>query len=140
MKMCKNGVIREMTEAEITNVAILAQEEALKPTSQELTRDEKVDLILAAIPTNAPEGTTGTDLPFKLGYKWKPAYNGNAFAWELVPDPDAIGTADNPIIWVAGVRLIPNAYYLYQNVRYVYMGAEEGYAGDAWDGTDMEEF
>lgn len=87
MKICENGVIREMTEAEITNVAILAQEEALKPTSQELTRDEKVDLILAAIPTNAPEGTTGTDLPFKLGYKWKPAYNGNAFAWELVPDP-----------------------------------------------------
>lgn len=58
----------------------------------------------------------------------------------LYPTPDAIGTADNPIIWVAGVRLIPNAYYLYQNERYVYMGAEERYAGDTWDGADMEEF
>ena len=140
MKICENGMIREMTEVEIANDVILAQEEALKPTSQELTREQKLDLMLATIPTNAPEGITGTDLPFKLGCKWQPAYNGNAFVWELVHDPDAIGTADNPIYWTAGVRLIPNAYYMYQNVRYVYVGADEGYAGDTWDDTDMEEF
>lgn len=140
MRIYDNGIYRDMTETEIANIAIINQEHALQPTSQELTREKKLDLMLANIPTNAPEGTTGTDLPFKLGYKWQPTYNGNAFVWELVPDPDAIGTADNPIYWTAGVRLLPNAYYLYQNVRYVYVGTDEGYAGDTWDGTDMEEF
>lgn len=33
------------------------------------------------------------------------------------------GTAGEPFEWAAGIELIPNAYYLYGGVRYVWMGA-----------------
>lgn len=144
MKICENGVIREMTTDEINEMKIATQETALHPTTATLSDDDKLRLMLDSVPVNVPETATNDSgmpvLPIKIGYKWQPVYSGMAFGWELVADPDAVGTADNPIIWVAGVRLIPNAYYLYQNVRYVYMGAEERYAGDTWDGADMEEF
>ena len=39
----------------------------------------------------------------KIGFKWKLIYRGLAgFAWELVPDPDAVGTVAKPFEWFAG--------------------------------------
>lgn len=32
------------------------------------------------------------------------------------------GTADDPFIWEEGIELIPNAYYLHHDVRFVWMG------------------
>lgn len=42
------------------------------------------------------------------------------------------GTAENPFNLVEGMELVPNAYYLYQNTRYVYMGS-----ASTWDGSEL---
>ena len=59
--------------------------------------------------------------PPKIGYKWKPIYNpdGHAFSWELVPDPNAHGTQDNPIPWEPGMAVIAYAWYTYEGKTYV---------------------
>lgn len=143
MKIYDNGVIREMTTDEINEMKITAQEAVLQPTTAMLFDDDKLRLMLDSVSVTVPDAATDDNgvpvLPIKIGYKWQPVYSGTAFGWELVADPNAVGTADNPIIWTAGVRLIPNAYYLHDNVRYVYMG-DDGFAGDDWDVTNMEEF
>lgn len=42
----------------------------------------------------------------KIGFKWKLIYRGIAgFAWELIPDPDAVGTVAKPFEWFAGIRV-----------------------------------
>lgn len=136
-------VYRDATPEELTAAKIMEQESKLQPTTAEINDEDKLRLLLDSLPVETPAdviaGDNGTELPPKVGYKWQPLYNGSAFGWELVPDPDAVGTADNPVIWVAGVRLIPNAYYLHDDVRYVYTG-EIGRAGETWDETTMEEF
>lgn len=54
----------------------------------------------------------------KIGFKWKLIYRGIAgFAWELVPDPDAVGTVAKPFEWFAGIRVA--AGYHYTNGVYV---------------------
>lgn len=143
MKIYDNGVIREMTADEVNAMKIATQEAALQPTIATLSDEDKLRLMLDSVPVTVPDAATNDNgvpvLPIKIGYKWEPVYSGTAFGWELIADPNAVGTADNPIIWTAGVRLIPNAYYLHDNVRYVYMG-DDGFAGDAWAETDMEVF
>ena len=48
----------------------------------------------------------------KIGFKWKLIYRGIAgFAWELVPDPDAVGTVAKPFEWFAGVRVAMGYHY-----------------------------
>lgn len=42
------------------------------------------------------------------------------------------GTADNPFNLVIGMELVQNAYYLYDNIRYVYMGS-----ATTWDGSEL---
>ncbi len=61
------------------------------------------------------------ELPPKIGYMWKPIYNpdGHAFSWELVPDPNAQGTQDNPFQWEPGMAVIANAWYIYEGKTYV---------------------
>lgn len=76
----------------------------------------------------------------KLGYDWlQTLINDIVVRSEYVAQDNPVGVADNPIMWTAGVQLIPNAYYLYNGVRYVYMG-ETSTAGTTWDATNMEEF
>ncbi len=80
-----------------------------------------------------------TTLSDKLGYLWKYTYVGNVcVSKEYVKDPDAVGTAGNPIAWKPGVQLIPNAFYVYNNVRYVYVG-EASEAGNEFDYSNFEE-
>lgn len=80
-----------------------------------------------------------TTLSDKLGYLWKYTYVGTVcVSKEYVKDPDAVGTAGNPIAWKPGVQLIPNAFYIYNNVRYVYVG-EASEAGNEFDYSNFEE-
>lgn len=58
-----------------------------------------------------PTADTPTAPP-KIGFKWKLIYRGIAgFAWELVPDPDAIGTVAKPFEWFAGIRVAAGYHY-----------------------------
>ena len=81
------------------------------------------------------ETITITKISAKLGYKPKKddvltdsAYLGvtdGMELWEEVPDPDfsGEGTAESPFILVVGMALTQNAYYSYNDKRYVYMGS-----------------
>lgn len=61
------------------------------------------------------------DQPPKIGWQWKPIYNpdGHAFSWELVPDPDAQGTQDNPIPWEPGMTVTAYVWYTHDGKIYV---------------------
>lgn len=65
----------------------------------------------------------------------------NHVVWTFEPDPEAKGTPDNPYGYAAGVPLIPNAYYMHEDVRYVFVAVHGRTATDwATDGPDMEPF
>lgn len=60
---------------------------------------------------------------YKLGYVWKCIYIGDICIFKkYVKDPNATGTKDNPIVLKPGVQLIPNAFYVYENNIYMYVG------------------
>lgn len=76
--------------------------------------------MLAAI----PEEPVPTLEP-KVGYKWKPVYSSSAgFAWELVEDPDALGTLKNPLRWTEGHEV--RAGYHYTDGTRLYVALEDG--------------
>ena len=80
-----------------------------------------------------------TEQSDKLGYIWKCTYVGDiCVSKEYVEDPDATGTKDNPIIWKPGVQLIPNAFYIYEDDTYVYVG-EASEAGNEFDFSNFEQ-
>lgn len=62
-----------------------------------------------------------TDLPDRPGYKWEPMLNAQSksIGWQEVEDPDAEGTADNPINWISGMKVYANYFYTKDGVRYV---------------------
>ena len=105
MKKCVNGQIIDMTPDEVT-----AYQEAAIATQQQITTEgfgDKLRVYIESIPT----AHTPTVLP-KIGFKWKLIYRGLAgFAWELVPDPDAVGTVAKPFEWFAGIRVAAGYHY-----------------------------
>lgn len=104
MKIYENGVIREMTAAEIAEMQN-AQLENNVP--EELTDEKKLELMLASIP-ETPMPTTEP----KVGYKWQPMYTpSSGFAWELVEDPNALGTMKNPLYWLPGKAVKMGYHY-----------------------------
>lgn len=118
MRTYINGVIREMTVAEIAEMqeAILKHDSKIEP----LTNEKKIDLILESI-AEAPTPT----LEPKVGYKWKPIYSTAAgFAWELVEDPTALGTIKNPLYWIPG-KVVKMGYNYTDGVR-KYVALEDG--------------
>ena len=117
MKIYENGVIREMTPAEIA-----AMQEAMQDTAPEpLTEAKKMELFLAAIPEEPMPETEP-----KLGYKWQPMYSPAAgFAWELVEDPTALGTEKNPRYWVEGMAVRLGHWYT-QDGKQLKMAVQEG--------------
>lgn len=118
MKICENGIVREMTAEEIAAMqeAQLEMEHNIAP----LTDSDKLALMLAAI----PEEPVPTMEP-KVGYKWRAIYSSSAgFAWELVEDPDALGTMQNPLRWVAGHEV--RAGYHYTDGTHLYVALEDG--------------
>lgn len=71
----------------------------------------------------------------KLGYDWKSIYvNDILVRQEYVAQENPVGTAENPIVWEAGMRLIQNAYYVHDGETRVWMG-EAGAAGEWEDGS-----
>lgn len=113
---------------EYTEEELAQQEEAKEREQREANLSALADLV-----------KTTTEQSDKLGYLWKCTYIGDlCVSKEYVEDPEAKGTAENPIEWVPGVQLIPNAYYLHDSKKYVYVG-DNSSAGDTWDGSDFEE-
>lgn len=131
MKICENGTVRDMTAAEIAAMqeAQLEMERNIEP----LTDSDKLALMLAAI----PEEPVPTMEP-KVGYKWKAIYSSSAgFAWELVEDPDALGTLANPLRWVAGHEV--RAGYHYTDGTRLYVALEDGVPTGVEDETYFAE-
>lgn len=118
MKKFVNGEYFDMTAEEIAVMqeAQLEMERNVEP----LTDSAKLALMLAAI----PEEPVPTMAP-KAGYKWKPVYRSSAgFAWELVEDPDALGTLKNPLRWTEGHEV--KAGYHYTDGTHIYVALEDG--------------
>lgn len=113
MKICENGVIRDMTVAEIA--AIQESSMAAESTIEPLTDAKKLELMLAAI----PETPMPTVEP-KVGYKWQPMYTpSSGFAWELIEDPAALGTMANPLYWLPGKAVKMGYHYTDGTTKYV---------------------
>lgn len=117
MKIYENGVIREMTAAEIAEMQEM--EMAEESTIEPLTNTKKLELMLATI----PEAPMPTAEP-KVGYKWQPMYTSSAgFAWELVEDPNALGTMKNPLYWLPGKSVKMGYHYTDGTTIYVALGS-----------------
>lgn len=105
MKKYVNGQIIDMTPDEVT-----AYQEAAITTQQQIPTaglEDKMRVYIESIPT----ADTPT-VPPKIGFKWKLIYRGTAgFAWELVPDPDAVGTVAKPFEWFAGISVVTGYHY-----------------------------
>lgn len=123
MKICENGVIRDMTAEEIAEM----QQNQPDTVPAELTTEKKLELMLAAIPEEPMP-----DSDPKLGYKWQPIYTpSSGFAWELVEDPTALGTQNNPRYWVIGLAVRLGHYYTTDGVT-LKMAVNEG-VPESWD-------
>lgn len=105
MKKCVNGQIIDMTSDEVT-----AYQEGIITTQQQIPTaglEDKMRVYIDSIHT----ADTPT-VPPKVGFKWELIYSGTAgFAWELVPDPDAVGTVAKPFEWLAGIRVVMDYHY-----------------------------
>ena len=74
----------------------------------------------------------------KLGYDWRNIYvNKILVRQEYVEQAVKYGTADNPIVWQAGMALIQNAYYTHGGETKVWMG--EAGAVAEWSSNDFAE-
>ena len=105
MKKYVNGQVIDMPPDEVTAY----QAEAIATQQQIPTAglEDKMRVYIESIPT----AETPT-VPPKIGFKWKLIYRGIAgFAWELVPDPDAVGTVVKPFEWFAGIRVVTGYHY-----------------------------
>lgn len=131
MKIYENGVIREMTAAEIA--AMQESSMAAETTIEPLTDAKKLELLLATI----PEAPMPTAEP-KVGYKWQPMYTSSAgFAWELVEDQNALGTLRNPLYWLPG-KAVKMGYH-YTDGATTYVALEDGVPNGFDDATYFAE-
>ena len=72
----------------------------------------------------------------KLGFDWRNIYvNDVLVRREYVEQAVKYGTADNPIVWKAGMSLIQNAYYTNNGEIKVWMG--EAGAVAEWSSNDF---
>lgn len=131
MKICENGIIREMTVEEIA--AMQESSMAAESTIEPLTDEKKLELMLATI----PEEPMPTIEP-KVGYKWQPMYTpSSGFAWKLVEDPTALGTMKNPLYWLPG-KAVKMGYH-YTDGKTIYVALEDGVPSGFDDATYFAE-
>ena len=131
MKIFENGIYREMTAAEIAEMQEM--EMAEESTIEPLTDAKKLELMLATIP-EAPMPTVEP----KVGYKWQPMYAASSgFAWELVKDPNALGTLENPLYWLSG-KVVKMGYH-YTDGTTIYVALETGVPSGFGDATYFAE-
>ena len=118
MRAYYNGAYRDMTADEI--VAMQDEQLKMERNIAPLTDSAKLALMLAAI----PEDPVPTMEP-KVGYKWRAIYSSSdGFAWELVEDPDALGTLKNPLRWTEGHE-VKTGYHYTDGTR-LYVALEDG--------------
>lgn len=126
MKIYDNGVTRDATTEEIAAYTALMAEGQEAEQQIALTADKKLELLLASIPTEA----TPTVAP-KVGYKWAPVYSAAAgYAWEMVEDPNALGTVSNPLYWLPGKAVMMG--YHYTDGSNIYVALADG-VPSGWD-------
>lgn len=126
-----NGENIEMTAEEIA--AMQEMEMAAESTIEPLTDARKLELMLATIP-EAPMQTVEP----KVGYKWQPMYTpSSGFAWELVEDPNALGTMKNPLYWLPG-KSVKMGYH-YTDGTTIYVALENGVPSGFDDATYFAE-
>lgn len=131
MKIFENGIYRDMTAAEIAAMQEVSM--AAETTIEPLTNEKKLKLMLATIP-EAPMPTVEP----KVGYKWQPMYTSSAgFAWELVEDPNAFGTMENPLYWLSG-KAVKMGYH-YTDGTTIYVALENGVPSGFGDATYFAE-
>lgn len=131
MKIFENGIYRDMTAAEIAAMQEISM--AAETTIEPLTNEKKLKLMLATIP-EAPMPTVEP----KVGYKWQPMYTSSAgFAWELVKDPNAFGTMENPLYWLSG-KAVKMGYH-YTDGTTIYVALENGVPSGFGDATYFAE-
>ena len=131
MKIFENGIYRDMTPAEIAAMQEISM--AAETTIEPLTDEKKLKLMLATIP-EAPMPTVEP----KVGYKWQPMYTSSAgFAWELVKDPNAFGTMENPLYWLSG-KAVKMGYH-YTDGTTIYVALENGVPSGFGDATYFAE-
>ena len=115
MKIYDSGTVRDMSPAEIAAYSAMMAEGQEAGRPEALTAEKKLELLLASIPTEA----TPT-VPPKVGYKWVPVYSAAAgYAWEMVEDPNALGTTSNPLYWVPGNAVLMGYHYTDGSTTYV---------------------
>ena len=126
MKIYDNGTVRDMSPGEIAAYSAMMAEGQKAGRPEALTAEKKLELLLASIPTEA----TPT-VPPKVGYKWVPVYSAAAgYAWEMVEDPNALGTMSNPLYWVPGKAVLMG--YHYTDGSTVYVALADGIPS-GWD-------
>lgn len=126
-----NGAKIKVTTEEIA--AMQEMEMAEESTIEPLTDAKKLELMLAAI----PEAPMPIAEP-KVGYKWKPMYTPpSGFAWELVEDPNALGTMKNPLYWLPG-KAVKMGYHYTDGVT-TYVALENGVPSGFDDATYFAE-
>lgn len=131
MKICENGIIREMTTEEIAAMQELSM--VAETTIEPLTNEKKLELLLATI----PEAPMPTAEP-KVGYRWQPMYTSSAgFAWELVKDLNAFGTMENPLYWLSG-KAVKIGYHYTDGIT-IYVALENGVPSGFGDATYFAE-
>lgn len=126
-----DGVSIELTENQLYKVGYLTRSQLLTKINKKVdqivnlnaSKQEVLDSIGVQLPSGSEELEDGfIRLPFKLGFKWQPRISNDSIAFELVQDEDAVGLENSPILYMLGVKLIPNAFYLIDGKKYVYMG------------------
>lgn len=131
MKIFENGIYRDMTVTEIAAMQEISM--AAETTIEPLTNEKKLKLMLATIP-EAPMPTVEP----KVGYKWQPMYTSSAgFVWELVKDPNAFGTMENPLYWLSG-KAVKIGYH-YTDGTTIYVALENGVPSGFGDATYFAE-
>ena len=109
-----------------------------------MTHDELIEKIKADHSTAKAVAAAGgiretLEQSDKLGFDWRVFYVNNVAVKKVyVEQTEPFGTADNPIVWKEGMSLIPNAYYIHDGIRKVWMG--EAGATAAWDDENFVEF
>lgn len=100
-------------------------------SEKKVKKEEKLNQIANLIQTKIEKSD-------KLGYILKCIYIGDiCVSKEYVKDPNATGTKNKPIVWKPGVQLTPNAFYIYKNNIYVYIG-ENSKADSKFDFSKFE--
>lgn len=126
-----NGAKIKVTTEEIA--AMQEMEMAAESTNEPLTDEKKLELMLATI----PEEPMPTVEP-KVGYRWQPMYTpSSGFAWELVEDPTALGTMNNPLYWLPG-KAVKMGYH-YTDGTTIYVALENGVPSGFDDATYFAE-